>query len=102
MFDQERWSGAARTAPAPDKNDNETGRFYNPGEISTSSDFGEPKKLSRDLEQECLIAIAANGLAFEGLITVDGKIHRYSSDQKKNEPDEWYVAYSGISQKGTL
>lgn len=100
MFDQERWSGAARTAPAPDKNDNETDQFYNPDEISTSSDFVKPKKLSRDLEQECLIAMEANGLTFEGFLVADGKLHRYSCDKKKNEPDEWYVAYSGISQKG--
>lgn len=50
-------------------------------------------------EKDCLNDMIMNGLPFEGPVVTDGKIHRYSIDNKKNQPDEWYVAFSGISQK---
>ena len=51
-------------------------------------------------EDECLREMAMNGLPFNGPLNSDGKIHRYSADHKKNQPDEWYVAYASVSKKG--
>lgn len=53
-----------------------------------------------DLLVECRDHMAQNGLAHNAPIVADGKIHRYSIDNKKNQPDEWYVAWEGISVKG--
>lgn len=50
-------------------------------------------------KKDCLNDMAVNGLPLGGPLVTDGKIHRYSTDNKKNQPDEWYVAFSGISQK---
>lgn len=41
-----------------------------------------------------------NGYDFQGMINVNGKINRFSVDDKRNKPDEWYVAFEGISFKG--
>ena len=51
-------------------------------------------------KEACLNEMALNGLPFDGPLITDGQIHRYSCDNKKNQPDEWYTAYSGISQRG--
>ena len=51
-------------------------------------------------EEACLNEMALNGLPLDGTLISDGQIHRYSCDNKKNQPDEWYIAYSGVSQRG--
>lgn len=51
-------------------------------------------------KEACLKEMALNGLPFDGPLVADGQIHRYSCDNKKNQPDEWYTAYSGVSPKG--
>ena len=43
-------------------------------------------------EEECLNHMAAHELPFDGPLLADGKIHRYSSDQKPRKKDEWYIA----------
>src|SRR5260221_11580156 len=35
--------------------------------------------------------MADNGAPCDKQIILDGKFHRYSKDQKKNQPDEWYT-----------
>lgn len=54
----------------------------------------------RSLEQNCLLEMSQNGTPFSGPIITNGKVHRFSADFKKNKKDEWYIAWSGISQKG--
>ncbi len=54
----------------------------------------------RSLEQKCLLEMSENGIPFLGPVIGDGKVHRFSADSKKNKKDEWYIAWSGISQKG--
>ena len=49
---------------------------------------------------ECITNMHTNGISFDGCLKAEGQIHRFSSDSKKNKKDEWYIAYSGISQKG--
>ncbi|MCB1180509.1 MAG: toprim domain-containing protein [Chlamydiia bacterium] len=46
--------------------------------------------------------MAANGLACDKEIIFDEKIHRYSSDTKKNQPDEWYVGFEWVSSRNNL
>ena len=53
-----------------------------------------------DLETECLAHMSQNKIPFSDPLKTDGEFHRFSIDNKKNEPDEWYVAYQGISSKG--
>lgn len=53
-----------------------------------------------DFKEECKAYMSEKGLSFDGLILVDGKIHRYSADSKKNKPDEWYVAHEGYTSSG--
>lgn len=43
--------------------------------------------------------MAENGVPCDKQIIYDGKFHRYSTDQKKNQPDEWYIASEWISSK---
>ncbi len=43
--------------------------------------------------------MAANGADYDQEIIFDGEIYRYSRDQKKNQRDEWLVAFEGISSK---
>lgn len=54
-----------------------------------------------DLENECLSQMLHHGILFHGPIVKDGEIHRFSRDQKK-EKDEWYIAFEGVSMRGTL
>lgn len=54
----------------------------------------------RSLEQKCLLEMSKNGISCLESIKDDGEIHRFSMDSKKNKKDEWYIAWSGISQKG--
>ena len=49
---------------------------------------------------ECLSHMAQNGIPFSGPIETDGKIHRFSVDRKKNQKDEWYNAFEGVSFRG--
>jgi putative DNA primase/helicase len=42
-----------------------------------------------------------NGIECKQPIHFDGKIHRFSRDDKQNQRDEWYVAYEGASCKGS-
>ena len=44
-----------------------------------------------DLENECIQEMNSNGIYFEGSLKRDGELYRFSSDRKKNQPDEWYV-----------
>lgn len=53
-----------------------------------------------DLYDDCLAHMQANELSPEGSIQATGEIHRYSIDSKKNQPDEWYIAFKGLSHKG--
>lgn len=46
--------------------------------------------------------MAANGLACDKEIIFDEKIHRYSSDNKKHQPDEWYVGFEWVSSRNNL
>ena len=50
-------------------------------------------------ELDCLSHMHANGISFDGPLICDGKLHRFSMDAKKNQPDEWYRCYQGISSK---
>jgi putative DNA primase/helicase len=59
----------------------------------------EAKSL-KDIQTECLSHMAANGIPFFGEIIPDGTIHRFSTDERKNRPDEWYIAFHGNSLKG--
>ena len=43
--------------------------------------------------------MADNGVPCDKQIIFDGKFHRYSKDQKKNQPDEWYIASEWFSSK---
>lgn len=43
--------------------------------------------------------MADNGVPCDEQISLDGKFHRYSKDQKKNQPDEWYIGSEWISPK---
>jgi putative DNA primase/helicase len=51
-------------------------------------------------ESDCLLHMSRNGISFQGPFLCDGKIHRFSIDAKKNQPDEWYVAYSASMPTG--
>lgn len=53
-----------------------------------------------DLQRECLSHMTSNGIPFFGQLITDGEIHRFSIDKKLNEPDEWYKAFSGMSNNG--
>ncbi len=46
-----------------------------------------------DFEILCINDMAANGLGIREPLTIDGKIHRYSIDNKKYGKDGWYVVY---------
>ena len=41
------------------------------------------------------------GIPFDGQIIANGELHRYSCDEKKNKPDEWFVGFHGFSRRGT-
>jgi putative DNA primase/helicase len=49
-------------------------------------------------EKDCLAQMTANGISFAGPLKTDGEIHRFSTDEKKNQPDEWYVCHQGVSK----
>jgi putative DNA primase/helicase len=44
--------------------------------------------------------MSRNGAPFSGPLICDGDIHRFSRDAQKNQPDEWYVAHSGLLNSG--
>jgi phage/plasmid primase-like uncharacterized protein len=52
------------------------------------------------LQQNCLLEMSKNGIPFDGPVVVAGEVQRFSIDSKKNKKDEWYIAWSGISQRG--
>jgi putative DNA primase/helicase len=54
---------------------------------------------SYKLSEKCLFEMSKSGVPFDGPIIDNGEIQRFSSDSKKNKKDEWYIAWSGISQK---
>ncbi len=68
-------------------------------EIVNQKFFNENQK-ARDLKSQCLSHMAANEIPFIELLIADGAIHRFSIDQKKNQRDEWYIAFEGLSGKG--
>lgn len=51
-------------------------------------------------ELDCLSHMHSNGIFFDGPLICDGKLHRFSMDAKKNQPDEWYRCYQDVSSKG--
>lgn len=51
-------------------------------------------------ESDCLLHMSRNEIPFQGSLLCDDKIHRFSIDAKKNEPDEWYVVFSGSLPAG--
>jgi phage/plasmid primase-like uncharacterized protein len=51
---------------------------------------GFSNKSSDDLETECLVHMASNGIHFAGPLRPDGKLYRFSIDGKKNQTDEFY------------
>jgi putative DNA primase/helicase len=51
-------------------------------------------------EEECISHMKSNGLLLRGHLITDGEIHRFSSDSKQNQPDEWYRAFIGVGSKG--
>ena len=54
------------------------------------------------LQRDCLKQMTDNELPLSnGTLSADGQIHRYSVDNKTHQPDEWYTAFEGLSQKGT-
>jgi putative DNA primase/helicase len=44
--------------------------------------------------------MSSNGFPFAGSLKSDSQLHRFSRDSKKNQLDEWYVCYEGISARG--
>ena len=52
------------------------------------------------LNEKCLSHMANNGIPFDGPIAVNERFHRFSIDQKKNQRDEWYIAWSGTTERG--
>jgi putative DNA primase/helicase len=52
-------------------------------------------------ESNCLLHMSQNGIPFQGPLICDGALHRFSRDGKGN-PDEWYLAYSGLLNSGQL
>ncbi|MBS0636842.1 MAG: DUF927 domain-containing protein [Verrucomicrobia bacterium] len=62
---------------------------------------GSPYALtSYDLKTECLNHMKNAGYPFEGPLVTDGAIHRYSRDNNKDEPDEWYAAWERTTENG--
>lgn len=51
-------------------------------------------------ESNCLLHMSRNGNPFQGPLVCDGNIHRFSRDDKRTQPDEWYVAHSGFLSSG--
>lgn len=44
--------------------------------------------------------MSANSIPCDQAIQFDGRIHRFSRDNRRNQRDEWYIAYTGLSDKG--
>lgn len=59
------------------------------------------KKSLNELVSECKSQMAQNGCPFDGDLALDGEMQRFSRDEKKKKPDEWYVGYVGESSLGT-
>lgn len=51
-------------------------------------------------ESNCLLHMSRNGVPFQGPLVCDGNIHRFSRDDNRTQPDEWYVAHSGLLPSG--
>ena len=49
--------------------------------------------------EACFAFMAECGLPFNGQLMFNDKVNRYSIDAKRNKPDEWYVAYEGVSSR---
>ena len=47
---------------------------------------------TRDFEAEIIEHMRANTIDYSGSIKLDGQIHRFSTDSKRNQKDEWYSA----------
>lgn len=54
---------------------------------------------STNLIGSCKSYMAEQGLPIDGEIVVNAKVHRYSTDEKRNK-DEWYVGHEGVSLRG--
>ncbi|MBP6869282.1 DUF3987 domain-containing protein [Candidatus Babeliales bacterium] len=53
-----------------------------------------------NFQEQCRSYMIDKGLAFDGELMIDGKIHRYSFDNKPSKKDEWYIGHEIISSKG--
>jgi phage/plasmid primase-like uncharacterized protein len=53
-----------------------------------------------DLESKCLSQMFQHKVPVQGALVRDGELHRFSRDSKK-EKDEWYIAFDGVSIRGT-
>ena len=51
-------------------------------------------------ESNCLLHMSRNGVPFQGPLVCDASIQRFSRDDKRNQPDEWYFAYTGLLYSG--
>ena len=50
---------------------------------------------------ECHNHMASNNIPYGGEIIADGNCHRFSIDSNQHKKDEWYIAFEGISNKGS-
>jgi phage/plasmid primase-like uncharacterized protein len=55
---------------------------------------------NKDLAEQCRLFMVEKGLELSQSMVIDGNIHRYSADGKRNKSNEWYVAHEGISDHG--
>lgn len=54
----------------------------------------------QDLKDQCIASMADNGFVLNEPIIADGKIHRFSKDEKRTKQDEWYISHEGTSTSG--
>lgn len=62
--------------------------------------IGHKKHMNELMRRELCDHMSANGIHYDYPIHFDGHIHRFSRDSKRNQQDEWYIAYQGLSPKG--
>lgn len=54
----------------------------------------------QDLKDQCISHMTENGFILDEPIIADGKIHRFSKDEKRTKQDEWYISHYGSSVSG--
>lgn len=65
-----------------------------------SRNLNNTTSLNDDLRLQCEKHMSENQMGINIPIICDGVVHRYSADGKKNKPDEWYIAFEGLTTKG--